>query len=929
MKRLLQYCTFTLFFLFSSLISTAQLTLQDIQYWVGSGTDSSVLVVDFQDATWDTSYVWGYLHDGTATGEDMLNAIAAADVNFAANISGGFLNDITYGSHVGIGGTGGFFWGTWSGTSIASMTANAGISEALSNGDWFGCSYTDFNPALPPGEPIPAFDPFRFTLSDVEFVVGTGTDTSILVIDFLTSTGVSSYAWGYAYSGTATGEDMLNDIAAADPNLEVAIGAGFLNDITYGGLAGIGGSPDFWGTWSASNLGTWDFNIGIGQELENGGYFGCSYTDFNPALRPSYPEAATTTTFFTIPHVQYYIGSGSDTSLLVVDFNDGTWDESYAWGYIHDGTATAEDMLNDIAAADPNFEVAIGAGFLNDIIYGTHTGIGGTGGFFWSTWSGTGALNFTLNAGISEVLSNGDWFGCSFTDFNPALAPSNPIPAFDPLRFTSQDVEFWVGTGTDSSILVIDFITSTGVSSYAWGYAYSGNATGEDMLNDIAAADPNLEVAIGAGFLNDITYGGLAGIGGNPNFWGTWSATNLGTWDFNIGIGQALENGSYFGCSYTDFNPALRPSYPEAATTTRFFTLPEVRYYIGSGSDTSLLVVDFNDGSWDESYAWGYIHDGTATAEDMLNAIAAADLNFSVSIGSGFLNDITYGKHAGIGGTGGFFWSTWSGTGALNLTLNAGISEILSDGDWFGCSFTDFNPALAPSNPIPAFDPLRFTSQDVEFWVGTGTDSSILVIDFITGTDVSSFAWGYVYSGIATGEDMLNDIAAADPNLDVAIGAGFLNDITYENLSGIGGNPNFWGTWSATNLGTWDFNIGIGDTLTNGSFFGCSYTDFNPALRPDYPEAAPFVTSVTAQPESDLQFTIYPNPTTDWLTLDFQELYTEKNQVRIIDAKGSVMWHGTNIDSITPIPVSPFSPGLYRVLVFTGSSLHAKTFVKP
>lgn len=358
------------------------------------------------------------------------------------------------------------------------------------------------------------------------------------------------------------------------------------------------------------------------------------------------------------------------------------------------------------------------------------------------------------------------------------------------------------------------------------------------------------------------------------------------------------------------------------------FTFADVQYWVGSGPDSSLLVIDFQDGTRDSSYAWGFLHDGTATGEDMLNAIASADVNFSVDIANGFLNDITYGKHAGVGGTEGFFWGTWSGTGILNLGLNAGISEVLSNGDWFGCSFTDFDPPIAPGNPLPAFDPLRFTVQDVEFFVGTGTDTSILIIDFLSNTGISSFAWGYIYAGVATGEQMLNDIAAADPNLSVALANGFLNDITYLDLEGIGFNPDFWGTWSATNLGDWDLNSGIRDTLTNGSFFGCSYTDFDPALRPGYPVAASMVTSVKKETLSKVDITIYPNPASDWINLDFKEFYSQNNQVSIIDAQGNVIWQMKDLPQNVAIPVHQLPSGIYNLLISDGSFFNSKRFIK-
>ncbi len=289
-----------------ALLATAPLqaqtfNLSDIAFWVGTGSDSSVLVVDFHDDTDDASYAWGFLHDGTATGADMLSAIADADVNFSVDIGAGFLADLTYNDHAGIGGEPDW-WGTWSGTGLADLGMNMGIAEVLSNGSWFGCSYEPFDPSgalLGPTLPIPAFDPFRSTADDVTFWTGSGANEAVLVVDFHDGAEPSSYAWGFRFDGTTTGEDMLNAVADADPNFAVIISAGLLDHITYSGHTGITGSPDQWTTWSGTNLGNWFMNMGIGTSVADGDLFGCSYTGLDPALRPYYPVPAAGSTSVT------------------------------------------------------------------------------------------------------------------------------------------------------------------------------------------------------------------------------------------------------------------------------------------------------------------------------------------------------------------------------------------------------------------------------------------------------------------------------------------------------------------------------------------------------------------------------------------------------------------------------------------------------
>lgn len=281
--------------LLTATAAQAQFAMSNVQYWIGSGSDSSVLVVDFLDGSFDPSHAWGYLHDGTATAEDMFDAIDAADINLQIDMVDGSINTIIYNSHSGVGGSPNY-WGSWTGTGIADMTMNGGATEPLSNGEWFGCSYTDLDPAVGPGEPQAAFDPFSFDASEVTYWIGTGADSALLMIDFQDGTDVECYVWGFRFDGSTTGDEMLTAISSADPALEVEFAGGFLNTINYGAHAGIGGSPDYWSTWSATNMGSWQGNLGTATEVSDGGFFGCSYTDFDPALRPFAPVPATSTT---------------------------------------------------------------------------------------------------------------------------------------------------------------------------------------------------------------------------------------------------------------------------------------------------------------------------------------------------------------------------------------------------------------------------------------------------------------------------------------------------------------------------------------------------------------------------------------------------------------------------------------------------------
>ena len=71
----------------------------DIQYWTGSGSNSSVVAIGWDDD--DASYtptvvVWGIHWSGTITLLDALDTLMAYDSRFSYTISGSFLSGVTY-----------------------------------------------------------------------------------------------------------------------------------------------------------------------------------------------------------------------------------------------------------------------------------------------------------------------------------------------------------------------------------------------------------------------------------------------------------------------------------------------------------------------------------------------------------------------------------------------------------------------------------------------------------------------------------------------------------------------------------------------------------------------------------------------------------------------------------------------------------------
>jgi hypothetical protein len=491
-------------------------------------------------------------------------------------------------------------------------------------------------------------------------------------------------------------------------------------------------------------------------------------------------------------------------------------------------------------------------------------------------------------------------------------------------QFTQNDLIYYVGAGPDTAIIVIDFLDGTEDSSYAWGYLFDASdaVTGADALAALDLDEAQLSISTGGGFLNDITYNAHSGLGGDPNYWGTWSRTELTDWEMNAGLPEILENGEWFGCSYTDFEPAITPGEPLPAYKSDFYTSDQVSFWVGEGSNSAIFVVDFVIDAAGEavSYAWGYRFDGTTDGTEMLAAIDAADVNLAINA-DGFLNDIFFNDLEGLAGDPNY-WATWSGTNLSNWTMNGGLSTEINNGDWFGCSYAEW-PPRRPFYPISAIDSAAF--YPVLSFFGSGPNTVYLVLDFNEWAPGSSYAFGYNFEGISiTAEEVMTELALVDElGLSFNLTGGFLNDATFVVMSelGIGGAPNYWSTWSATNVGGWELNEGISREMVDGEWFAGSYTSWSPATPPSLPEGY-VLFNVDGNELTELS--IYPNPANDFVSIELDE----SSEILIVDLQGKQVLRQVGQIGVNTLDLSIVSNGTYFIeLEKAGRKLRQKLVV--
>ncbi len=162
-----------------ALVAHADVSFDDIQFWAGTGPNRAGLVIDWNDGADPQSLVWGYKWDGSATGEDMLLAIAGvttitgaststvygADPSLSAELTdwgwGKSLDRLAYDNGTFNHDESGWGWYYWVSTDGTSWTVSGGgmAGRTLTNGNWDGWSYevgAPWPPSNHPSEPVPA-----------------------------------------------------------------------------------------------------------------------------------------------------------------------------------------------------------------------------------------------------------------------------------------------------------------------------------------------------------------------------------------------------------------------------------------------------------------------------------------------------------------------------------------------------------------------------------------------------------------------------------------------------------------------------------------------------------------------------------------------------------------------------------------------------
>lgn len=613
--------------------------------------------------------------------------------------------------------------------------------------------------------------------SDIQYWIGSGSNEAILIISWDESSPAQSLAWGYRWNGTKTAADMLLDIDNADARLSISgVSAGFLSDISY-----------YDGTYNLATELYWCYTVngdwagGVsGQTLVNGDVVefsdGCGFTSTGYTPVPD-PNGSTgggndddddtvllTDATIAAENIVYWVGNGSNELVFAINWNNP--DTALAWGVrFSQDSITVKSVIDTIVNYDYRLTYIPNSYGIADIVYTDSTTLLSTtqGSYWMYNINGIGAAlgydqQYVKNtdfvkwgdlacASISDsVVINDPTFG-SYTSYSyvwlkeitpvtiPAERPQDPENPYIPV-ITPEEIEYWVGEGTNEALLTINFVANAQANEYiglAWGYRWNGDntITVADMLAAVDNADDRLEVEFIDGSINNIAYNGSDyTLSFTMEGYAMYSVNGVFPYDYCntyvVNNNDVVTCGDYFCGGYNmETNQAYWNELPTVAVSN-----PELNRFCGIVGTEGCTAIHYQDArikNWATacSVSRGYmdiaLQGNTVTYGTEQNAIGAASetTTSAVSLGDGGYAILTF-EHPIKNGEG-FDFAVFENS-FDDYFLELAFVEVSSDGENFvrfpATSLTPSNVQVGSNGTI---DATNINNLAGKYRVGWGT----------------------------------------------------------------------------------------------------------------------------------------------------------------------------------------------------------------
>jgi hypothetical protein len=403
-------------------------------------------------------------------------------------------------------------------------------------------------------------------------------------------------------------------------------------------------------------------------------------------------------------------------------------------------------------------------------------------------------------------------------------------------QFTPQEIKYWVGSGADTAYLAVNFLDEYNQNSHVWGYLYDGTKTIDDLIRDVHIADTNISITKETEIEN-VTMGYTIKDNSATSSWNIFTSDLLITdWTEGLVLTDELVNSTVYGVAFNE-DESLGGDNPTPLNSLVFMESPKyhdesiamVKYFVGQGDKTTVIIVDFKNPNYENSLAFGVNYNDGESLKDALDKLQEGYPEFTYDA-EGFLKNIAFDTLNDQHITG--YWSyklndLTDEIGSISTPPLANVS--LSEDMYYSFVYSKgtpntLKPVFTPSNLISQID-----ASDVKYWIGSGSDTAYFAVNLLDQWNQTTKVWGYLYGGNATVEDLL--IAVNETDTDVTISTSTeIDTIAITWASGINTDTSSWVIFNSENpVNYWESSVVFNDKLKNNGVYLAVFNADEPA----------------------------------------------------------------------------------------------------
>lgn len=217
------------------------------------------------------------------------------------------------------------------------------------------------------------------------------------------------------------------------------------------------------------------------------------------------------------------------------------------------------------------------------------------------------------------------------------------------IDFSADDVQFWCGTGSNRSVVIVAWDDMDDPTALVWGVRWNGNdATALDLLDSIAAHDSRFTFNFEYSLISNVEYVENGDTLSSPtNYWCFHYNGSFGLYTYDnqaVDSGDVIEMSGTCSFDMTSATAAIDPNHTEPIVPdTNSIAADDILTWYGSGESEVVIAVNWVD----SCLAWGVRFNDSITLQAAMDSIACADYRFSYVPGSWGISDILYHDYAG------------------------------------------------------------------------------------------------------------------------------------------------------------------------------------------------------------------------------------------------------------------------------------------